>query len=175
MSVTAAIEVRRDDRRAGGRIEGDVARLLVPRASDLEEIAVPVDVLPDALARLLDLGPRPLSPAAGAFRVSASTLSVALAGGDDARSAPEEDDGELEALRALLGRGFAHWRVTIEGSPSTDDPQAAAVEVLDTPGGLWLLSPLPPEVELRPATSSAVFRRLAAVVAWVCRRQAIDP
>ena len=162
MSGAREVEVRRDVRRAGGRIEDGTARLLVARAGELEEIALPEELLPDALARLLDLGPRTISPAAAPLRVTQSALSAALAGGEEEPAAPPEY--EREALRGLLAAGYVHWRVEVRGTPSTHAVDIVDLEVLDTGAGLWLLGFDPPEVELAPTSSTAVFRRLAALV-----------
>jgi len=164
MSGAREVEVRRDVRRAGGRIEDGTARLLVARAGELEEIALPEELLPDALARLLDLGPRTISAAAAPVRVTQSALSAALAGGDEEPAeAPGWIAGEREALRGLLAAGYVHWRVEVRGTPSTHAVDVVDLEVLDT-GGLWLLGFDPPEVELAPTSSTAVFRRLAALM-----------
>jgi len=132
------LEVRREDRRAVGRVEDGVARVLVPR---------------------------PLSPAAAPLRVLESALVAALAGGEpEPVGAPQPTAWEAEALRGLLAAGYVHWRVEMRESASTDGVGGAELEVLDTGGGLRLLGFHPPEVELAPASATAVFRRLAALV-----------
>jgi len=166
VSAYREIDVRREGRRAAGRLEAGVARLLVPRGEDLEEIVVPEDALPDALARLLDLGPRPVSPAATPVRTSVEALAAALepAGWEPAQPPGGGSAEDHEAIQGLLAAGHVHWRVEVREGPSSGAPHALDLEVLDTGVGLWLVQYDEAEVELSPATATAVFRRLAALV-----------
>lgn len=164
MSLPLEVEVRRDGRRAAGRIEGGLGRLLVPRTVGLEEIAVAEDLLPDALARLVDLGPR-LTSSAGPFRVPAEALGQALARGDHEPSSTLDrtEDTEAEPLRSVLLAGYAHWRVEVRAQAAAA-AGASSVEILDTEACLWLVSSDPPEVELSPTTPTAVFGLLCGLV-----------
>lgn len=162
MSLACQIELRRDERRASGRIEDGLARLLVPRAGGLEEIAVSLDLLPDALARLLDLGPRPAPAAPEPLRMSAQALAEALGPGEGTLAVPSAKAGD-EALRCALAGRHARWRVELRRQSPTESEGLAEIEVLDTDAGLWLIVSAPPQVELRPATSTAVFAHLAAL------------
>lgn len=67
----------------------------------------------------------------------------------------------LLAAACGVGAGAAGSAV---GQEAGDYLYVVDLEVLDTGGGLWLLGFDPPEVELAPTSSTAVFRRLAALV-----------
>jgi hypothetical protein len=108
-----------------------------------DDADLPADRLPGALARLVELGPRPHAADAAPRRVTAGELARALA-------AP----GESALVEGLRRR----WRVEAR-RPGT----RRVVEVLDTDTGLWLLMPDGPEVMLVPVTPTRVFRLFVAL------------
>jgi hypothetical protein len=111
-----------------------------------EPCVLPAAALPEWLAGLVGLGPRPAASAPGALVVRASVLDAVLAlDRPDARRvratagpAPGPWPGLLAAVSAgLTGR----WRMTVAGL--TGD--VAHLEVLDCgPSGLWAVQPCPP-------------------------------
>jgi hypothetical protein len=105
------------------------------------------DQLAGTVAALVALGPRPHEEDAGATRMGAGELALALAGSQE--TAPP-------LLRTLRLR----WRV--EARRPGD---RRVVEALDTDHGIWLLVPDGTDVELLPVTPTRVFRLLVALTA----------
>jgi hypothetical protein len=150
---TARIALARGSRRCLGWVDGAGAFLLVPRDKPLLElIPLPLTFLPDAIARLAELGPRPRS-ARETLRPSAADLALALAGG-----AP------LPGLTPVE----RHWELQLTGE---GDEPLGSIEVLDTADGLWVVEPHGAEVTIRPSDATAVWRRLSALVRGVAARR----
>ncbi len=157
--------LERGDRSAHGSVDGHEARLTVPRAGGEEEIVVPTPFLPDALARLNDLGPRPRPDPAVRLRFAAGELAAVLA----ERSAPRAAalfgaQSERLAAERLVAELREHWRIEARWEPSGGSPGVRVVEVLDTDGGLWLVVPDGDAVELWPTTPTTVWRLLAGLL-----------
>lgn len=164
MSATCELEVQRDGRRASGRLEDGLARLLVPRADGLEEIAVAADLLPDALARLVDLGPRPRIEPGRRLRYEPAELASPIA--DQTRRAHTDAleqgmGGEVD--RDPLATVHSHWKVEARWKRSPSSPGVREIEVVDTEAALWLVVRSSSEVELHSATSMEIFSQLAAL------------
>jgi hypothetical protein len=136
--------------------------LLVPREGRVQLSSLPPLFLPDALARLNDLGPRPrIEPARtivlepGALATAVATLSALGAGLDD----------EAAALLQRTLDGFReHWRIESRWQPTKDSPGVRVVEVIDTDAGMWSVVPDGRRVELWPTTPTKVFRALAGLL-----------
>lgn len=124
-----------------GWLDHAAAALLLPQGDDGRHklTGVPRSWLPEALARLVDLGPRPRP--------------------EPARPVPYAD-GAFAGLRR-------HWRLRFH--PATDNEGSAAgraLEVVDTEGGLWILAPSQDEARVGwPSTPTTVWRLLTRLVA----------
>jgi hypothetical protein len=142
----ARIALARGKRRCLGWIEGTGAFLMVPRDQSLIEL-VPLSpaFLPDAVARLVELGPRPRT-ARETLRPRPADLALALAG---------------EAPLPGLAPVERHWELELTGN---GDEPLGSIEVLDTADGLWVVEPHEAEVAIRPSDATAVWRRLSALV-----------
>jgi hypothetical protein len=152
------LELARGGRTATGTVDLQAGRIDVPG----HEIVVPPDFVPESLARLNDVGPRPRPQGAARLRVSVAGLATALAGRDAA--AAELTGAEEDALRGILDALREHWRVEARWQPAEGSPGVRAVEVLDTDAGMWLVVPDGDHVELWPSTPTMVFRRLCALL-----------
>ncbi len=145
-------------------LDVDLAALLVPTEPELLELGcVPTAFVPDVLARLVELEPRPV-PQDPPFRLAPGRLAHLMAAPDDYAVLPGEglqgryDDAVARRLMASVTR---HWR--IEAQYTKAEPRAdsvRAVEAIDTPGGLWLLEAAGGGVRLRPTTPTRVWRLL---------------
>jgi len=160
------LDLARDERRASGRIEDGVARLLVARAFGLEEIAVATDLLPDVLARLMALEPRPRLDPGLRLRYSPGDLARLLAEPSPVLAARGAGDPQAQAVaRELVAHLHAHWRIDARWPSQPARPEnTETLEVVDSHAGLWLVVPDATGVELRPITPTAVFRRLSALL-----------
>jgi hypothetical protein len=151
----------RGDRRGRGWVDAHTAVLAVP-APDGEprHVQLPPRFLPDALARVNDLAPRPRWEPAERLRLGAGELAEILATRDAARAGLVAGDAAERLVDALR----EHWSVTATWEPAPGSTGARVVEVLDTDAGLWLVVPDDPGVELWPTTPTAVFRLLCALL-----------
>jgi hypothetical protein len=152
------LELVRGGRTATGTVDLQAARIDVPG----QEIVVPPDFVPEALARLNDVGPRPRAEGSGRLRVSVAGLATALATRDAA--AAELSGPDADALRGVLAALREHWRVEARWTPAEESPGVRVVEVLDTDAGMWLVVPDGDHVELWPSTPTMVFRSLCALL-----------
>lgn len=150
----AKLTVRRRGLEMSGWIDAEVAVVLVPRGAELSELSVvAVRFLPDLLARLVELGPRP-APVGGDTSATPGALAQAIGAG----GAPSPVAG-LPPVRD-------HWELAI--SASGPSRHSERLEVAETEDGLRLLVPEGEAVRLLPATPSQVWRLLTGLVARSC-------
>lgn len=147
----AELRIERRAAKASGWVDADAAVLLVPRGEGLLEVApAALRFLPDLVARLVELVPRPAEKRLP-LTVAPGALAVAIA-----------DRGSVASASAVPAvRDF--WLV------ETTEPHSGRVmrrlEVLDTDDGLWKLEREEHSVRLEPATTSGVRRDLTATLA----------
>jgi hypothetical protein len=128
-------------RRVGhGWVDAERATFLTPLPDGrLRLRSVAPEFVPEALARLNELGPRPRPEPAAPLVLSPAELGRRIAAWPGLRE---------------------HWRVLARWAPDG----GRAVEVVDTEAGLWLVVPGVQDVELFPTTPSGVFLLLAGVM-----------
>jgi hypothetical protein len=168
----AVVVLDRGSRRGYGWAgpEGVTALLLPLPDGRRRLITVRTQFVPDALARINDVAPRPRVEPAVRIRMPVPDLATALATRDPSRAAPDalaEDDPATdasEAFAALLASLTEHWRAEARWPPAPDSPGRRVVEVIDTGAGLWLVVSDEPTVELWPATPTGVWTLLAGIL-----------
>ena len=154
-------------------IDGAVAAVEVPGLDAPH--AIPTAAVPEWLAELLGVGPRPRVHAPGVLIAHAAMLDRVLniaepdAGAIAELIAPDRVSSRwLELLTAISANLLARWRVEIRAPGATT--AAETLEVLDcAAAGLWMLQPGPTEevtageevVCLAPTTSTAVWTWLS--------------
>jgi hypothetical protein len=136
--------------------------LLVPREGRLQLSSLPPLFLPDALARLNELGPRPRIEPARAIALEPGALATAVA--TRSASGAALDDEAAELLQRTLDALREHWRIEARWRPAKDSPGVRVVEVIDTDAGMWSVIPDGGRVELWPTTPTKVFRELAGLL-----------
>jgi hypothetical protein len=136
--------------------------LLVPRDGRLQLSSLPPLFLPDALARLNDLGPRPRIEPARAIALEPGALATAVA--TRSVSAAGLDDEAAGLLQQTLDVMREHWRVEARWQPTRESPGVRVVEVIDTDAGMWSVIPDGSRVELWPTTPTKVFQGLAGLL-----------
>lgn len=142
------LELQRGPRRGRGWVGPELTALVVPAGEDRWRLHVlPTDFVPEALARLNDLGPRPDARPASPLRLDPGALAQSVATGG----------------RELGGAVREHWRVDALWTAPSGEVAGRSVEVLDTTEGLWLVTPAGEKLELSRVRPSEVFRRLCAV------------
>jgi len=154
----AELMARRRGLELSGWIDAEAAVLLVPRGAELSELSVvAARYLPELLARLLELGPRP-APVGGETSATPGALAQVMGAG----GAPSPVAG-LPPVRD-------HWELEI--SASGPPRHRERLEVADTEDGLRLLVPEGEAVRLVPATPSQVWRLLTGLVTRSCAKDA---
>jgi hypothetical protein len=134
------LRLERGPRIARGWVAADRATFVAPLPDGRARLRnVPPEFVPEALARLNDLGPRPRAQADAPLAFSPADLAQRIA--------------TWPGLRE-------HWRVAAAWPPGG----SRAVEVVDTDGGLWLVAPGTERVELQPVSPSDVFLLLCALL-----------
>jgi hypothetical protein len=148
------MSLRRGAREGAAWAASDYAAVAVPRSDGRWQLsAMPVLFLPDALARLNDVSPRPRIEPAVTISLQPGALATALA----TRAAEDPVlSRSLEGLRE-------HWRIEARWRPAEGSTGVRAVEVVDCDAGMWLVIPTDPTVELWPTTPSAVFRLISGL------------
>ncbi len=124
-----------------GWVSYDAAALLLPARDDDEELRTLVQVhptlLPEALARLVDLGPRPRATAAAPV--------------------PLDDDA--------VGTVNRRWRLAAAWTLDDGTAGGAGLEILDAASGLWLLDPSDGDGALAwPVTPTFVWRHIVRML-----------
>jgi hypothetical protein len=156
------VRMQRGERQGHGWVDAQVAALLVPADEGRMRMTVlPTAFLPDALARLNDLAPRPRVKRAVELHLTPAQLAVVLAGSPDAGS---DDDDAADALRSIAATKREHWRVDVTWEPAEDADATRGVEVIDTDDGLWLIQARDDDVAVWPTTPTVVFRLLCGLL-----------
>jgi hypothetical protein len=151
----ATMRLERGGREGAAWAASDGAAIAVPRPDGRWQLsAMPVLYLPEALARLNDVGPRRRIEPAVSITLSPGELASALAA--------REHDAE-PALAATLAGLREHWRIESRWEPSEGSAGVRVLEVIDSDAGMWLVIPSDPTVELWPTTPTAVFRLITGL------------
>jgi hypothetical protein len=141
-----------------------VCAILVPSPQDgrLRLSSFPTLFLPDALARVNDLGPRPRIEPARTISLTPGDLAAAIA--ERSASVAGLDELSRELLQNTLDVLREHWRIESRWQPSAESAGVRVVEVIDTDAGMWSLVPDGSTVELWPTTPTKVFRALGGLL-----------
>jgi hypothetical protein len=105
------------------------------------------------------LGPRARPDAPIRLDLAAADLARLLA----ARERPGRlghDAAEAAAIDAIANGPTSHWRIVSRFG----EDAGRAIEVIDTPAGMWLVRPEGVRVQLWPATPTTVFAALVELL-----------
>lgn len=149
------------------------ALALVPDPQDrgvLDVLPLPSPALPELVARIVDLGPRPEPMVTAPLLLPAEVLDVWLRGAPrSVLDAAVDDPGSRRVLVALRHQLRVTWAVTSELPTSDGRLVSRAIRVVDAgDAGLWLLHRVPEAggvALLDGVTSTAVWDLLAGVLA----------
>ena len=165
LAPVCRLTLERGPRRARGWVGERHATVLVPAGPELVELVpLPTRFVPDALARLNDLGPRAGREAAPRLRLAAGELAELLAGGQGPPGWRLAGEERRVAAQGLVDGLREHWRVEARWRPSPSSPGVRSLEVVDTDGGLWRVVPDGADVELWPASPTEAWRELTALL-----------
>ncbi len=151
----AELRIERGGTEVSGWIDADAAILLVPRGEGLFEIApAAAPFLPDLIARLVELRPRP-AEARSPQQLAPGALATAIASPGTA-----SDVAMLRSVRDL-------WLLELSRVPDKASPRGS--KIVDTDEGLWELEREEGSVRVVPTSPTRVWRRLTATVAALAR------
>jgi hypothetical protein len=154
-----------------GWVTGDAAGFLLPGREGLCDFAiVHPGFVPEQLARVVGLGPRPRAPAAGPLELETRLLDELTAADPGRRTGALRRvlDTSPEAAGALartLATGFqARWEAVMRWLPAPRSAGQRAVQVIDTATGLWAVEPGCAGLAVWPTTPTAVWRRFVTLL-----------
>jgi hypothetical protein len=164
-------DVHGRDAHIQGWVAGHAAGFLLPAQEGLDDfVVVHPGFVPDQLARIVGLGPRPRAPAATPLRLGTELLDE-LTAPDPARrtAAPhstlEGTSTEARAAARALATGLrARWEVVARWLPAPSSSGQRAMHVLDTEAGLWAVEPDAGGLVVWPTTPTAVWRLLVTLL-----------
>jgi hypothetical protein len=138
-SPRCELRLERGRRIAQGWVSAERATFVAPLPDGRARLrSVPPEFVPDALARLNELGPRPRPEPREPRVLAPADLAQRIAAWPELRE---------------------HWRVAAAWPAG-----GRAVEVVDTDDGLWLVASGDHGVELRPVAAADVFLLLCALL-----------
>lgn len=154
-----------------GWVAGHAAAFLLPTQEKLcDFVVVHPSFVPDRLARIVTLGPRPRAPTTTPLRLGAELLDELTAPDPERRTAALQstlDGAPTEAsaaAHALAVRLRARWEVVARWLPAPNSSGQRAMHVLDTEAGLWAVEPAADGLMVWPTTPTAVWRLLVTLL-----------
>lgn len=158
------LELRQSGKTMEGWVDPDVAALLLPPDSDgrCTLISLHPSLLPEALARLVDLRPRPQALRAEPLRAGTHELARLLEGEPPSPIPPPPQLPPADSLSAPALR--RRWHLSTRWSLDDGRPQSAALEAIDSDEGLWLLEGEGERMIAWPTTATTVWRLIVRLV-----------
>jgi hypothetical protein len=154
-----------------GWVAGHAAGFLVPVQGGLWEFAVVhPGFVPERLARIVGLGPRPRAAAARPVELGSELLDELTASDPGRRAGALRrvlDAGPEEAgavARALAGGFRSRWEVVVRWLPAPGSSGQRAMHVVDTETALWAVEPGGTGLVVWPTTPTAVWRLLVTLL-----------
>lgn len=164
-------DVRGREAHSQGWVAGHAAGFLLPTQEGLcDFVVVHPSFVPDQLARIVALGPRPRAPTATPLRLGTELLDELTATDPERRAAALQstlDSTPAEAsatARVLTTRLRARWEVVARWLPASNSSGQRAMHVLDTEAGLWAVEPDAGGLIVWPTTPTAVWRLLVTLL-----------
>jgi hypothetical protein len=154
-----------------GWVAGHAAAFLLPAEEELcDFVVVHPSFVPDQLARVVTLGPRPRVPNATPLRLGTELLDELTAPDPERRAAAlrstlDSAPTEAWATARTLAVGIrARWEVVARWLPTPNSSGQRAMHVLDTEAGLWAVEPAAGGLMVWPTTPTAVWRLLVTLL-----------
>jgi hypothetical protein len=154
-----------------GWVAGNAAGFLLPVQGELCEFGVVhPSFVPEQLARIVGLGPRPRAPTARPVELGTGLLDELTA------SDPRRGAGALQRVlhsgpedaqaiaRALAGGFRSRWEVVARWLPAPGSTGQRAMHVIDTETTLWAVEPGGTGLVVWPTTPTTVWRLLVTLL-----------
>lgn len=163
------VELHQSGKVMEGWVDSRLATLLLPPANDSRRTLkwVHPSLLPEALARLVDLGPRTRAVRAEPLQLSAAGLERLLEG--DAATAGEVlgASAPTSAVAAATSLGSSvrrRWRLCCAWSLEDGESGRTAIEVVDSDDGIWLLEGEKERLIAWPVTPTVIWRLIVRML-----------
>jgi hypothetical protein len=176
LNPVCRLEVRVADARGredhyDGWVDGHAAGFLLPGQGELcTFVVLHPSFVPEQLARIVGLGPRPRAPDARPLELETKLLDDLTASDADRRAAalqrvPDSSFEEARAIARALATGFrARWEVVVRWLPAPGSSGQRAMHVIDTETSLWAVEPGRPGLVVSSTTPTAVWRLLVTLL-----------
>lgn len=163
------LELQQSGKTMEGWADPSIVALLLPAAEDGRHTLTWLhpSLLPEALARLVDLGPRPRAIRAEPLRLGVGGLDRLLEDGAEAAGAvlgASASTGTLNAASSLAAGLRRRWRLSAAWELDGGERAGAAVEAVDTDAGIWLLEGEGDGLIAWPVTPSLIWRLIVRLV-----------
>jgi hypothetical protein len=154
-----------------GWVAGRAAGFLLPAQGEFcEFVVLHPSFVPEQLARIVGLGPRPRVPAVRPVELGTELLDQ-LTELDSGRRAGalqqvlEQSPDDAWAVARALAAGFrARWEVVVRWLPASGSTGQRALHVIDTETTLWAVEPGGTGLLVGPTTATAVWRLLVTLL-----------
>jgi hypothetical protein len=154
-----------------GWVAGRAAGFLLPAQSELcEFVVLHPSFVPEQLARIVGLGPRPRVPTARPLELRTELLDE-LTASDSGRRADalqrvlDTSPEEARTIAHALAKGYrARWEVVVRWLPAPGSTGQRAIHVIDTETTLWAVEPGGTGLLVGPTTPTAVWRLLVTLL-----------
>lgn len=176
LNPVCRVDVRVADAHGGedhcdGWVAGHAAGFLLPADEELcAFVVVHPSFVPEQLARIVGLGPRPRASTARPLELTTELLDE-LTASDPGRRAdapqpvPDTSSEEAWAIARTLATGFrARWEVVVRWLPAPGSRGQRAMHVIDTETTLWAVEPGGTGLLVSPTTPTAVWRLLVTLL-----------
>jgi hypothetical protein len=176
LNPVCRVDVRVADAHGGedhcdGWVAGHAAGFLLPADEELcAFVVVHPSFVPEQLARIVGLGPRPRASTARPLELATELLDE-LTASDPGRRAdapqpvPDTSSEEAWAIARTLATGFrARWEVVVRWLPAPGSSGQRAMHVIDTETTLWAVEPGGTGLLVSPTTPTAVWRLLVTLL-----------
>lgn len=154
-----------------GWVAGHAAGFLLPvQGERWEFVVVHPSFVPERLARIVGLGPRPRAPTARPVELGTELLDQLTASDPGGRagalqrvlnSGPED----AQAIARVLASGFrSRWEVVARWRPAPGSTGQRAMHVIDTEATLWAVEPAGTGLVVWPTSPTTVWRLLVTLL-----------
>jgi hypothetical protein len=154
-----------------GWVTGHAAGFLLPAQGELcAFVVLHPSFVPEQLARIVGLGPRPRASTAEPLELGAELLDELTASDPGRRAGALQgaSDRTPEAALAIaraLATGFrTRWEVIVRWLPAPGSTGQRAMHVIDTETTLWAVEPGGTGLMVSPTTPTAVWRLLVTLL-----------
>lgn len=160
------LELRQSGKTMEGWADPSMAALLLPPDTDGRRTLASLhpSLLPEALARLVDLGPSPRAIRAEPLRAGESDLDRLLEGEPGGAAPGASPSCDAFGASSPASGPRRRWRLSTRWSLDDGRSGGAALEAIHTDDGIWLLEGEGDRLMAWPVTATTVWRLIVRLV-----------